>query len=127
MFASGIMLMQLAVGPLAVRMSPSTGPRCILPLQDWIEQYTVNIKQSFIDVPEAKATLTLPDGNIYTLPIIGRQPPIRACTHINKVWLERIGKDIPTTTDELLEVLKLFKTSDPNQNGEADEIPITFT
>ena len=97
-----------------------------LPLQDMIEQYTVNIRASLEAFPKARSILTLPDGNIYTLPIIGKQPPTRATTLINKEWLERIGRDMPTTTDELLEVLRLFKTEDPNENGIADEIPLSF-
>ena len=31
---------------------------------------------------------------------------------------------MPTTTEEFYEVLKAFKTQDPNGNGKADEIPL---
>ena len=33
---------------------------------------------------------------------------------------------MPTTTEELKEVLIAFKTDDPNGNGKADEIPLSF-
>ena len=43
---------------------------------------------------------------------------------INHVWLEKLNLKMPTNTDELYEVLKAFKTKDPNGNGKADEIPL---
>ncbi|MEG1637885.1 MAG: hypothetical protein RR324_10270, partial [Cellulosilyticaceae bacterium] len=40
---------------------------------------------------------------------------------------DKVGMDIPTTTDELYEVLKAFKAGgDLNENGMADEIPLGF-
>lgn len=45
---------------------------------------------------------------------------------INVEWLEKLGLDMPTTTEELKEVLIAFKTKDPNGNGKADEIPLSF-
>lgn len=42
---------------------------------------------------------------------------------INQAWLDKLGLDIPTTWDEFTDVLKAFKTQDPNGNGKADEIP----
>lgn len=47
--------------------------------------------------------------------------------YINKVWLDRLGLAIPTNLDEYYDVLTAFKTGDPNRNGIADEIPLTFT
>ena len=39
-------------------------------------------------------------------------------------WLEKLGIEMPTTTEEFTEMLRAFKTKDPNGNGEADEIPL---
>jgi len=44
--------------------------------------------------------------------------------YINKHWLDKIGKDMPTTTDELFDVLVAFRDNDMNDNGENDEIPL---
>ncbi|MDR1445020.1 MAG: hypothetical protein LBI94_09105, partial [Treponema sp.] len=41
----------------------------------------------------------------------------------NKTWLDKLGLAVPQTTAELANVLKAFKTRDPNGNGIADEIP----
>lgn len=39
-------------------------------------------------------------------------------------WLERVGKDVPTTQDELVDVLRAFKEQDANGNGDpTDELP----
>ena len=51
----------------------------------------------------------------------------RTLWSINKRWLENVGMDIPTTTDEFYEVLKAFKEQDANGNGDPnDEIPYEF-
>ncbi|MDF2591929.1 MAG: extracellular solute-binding protein [Clostridia bacterium] len=127
MFASGNFVDAIGGWVLSDLDVTKYGPMGVmLPLEDLIDKYAPNVKKSFEDYPDAKAMLTLPDGHIYTLPIIGKQPPTRATTSINKVWLQKLGKPIPKTTDELYEVLKLFKTSDPNGNGKADEIPLSF-
>jgi putative aldouronate transport system substrate-binding protein len=97
-----------------------------LPLNKMIEQYGVETKKMFEEVPYAKDLITAPDGNIYAL------PQINECYHcslsqkmwIYKPWLDKLGMKVPTTTDELYEVLKAFKTQDPNGNGKADEVPL---
>lgn len=45
---------------------------------------------------------------------------------INKVWLDKLGLKVPATFDEYYTVLKAFKERDPNGNGKADEIPLSF-
>jgi putative aldouronate transport system substrate-binding protein len=44
---------------------------------------------------------------------------------INHDWLKKLGLEMPRTTEELYQVLKAFKTKDPNGNGKADEIPLS--
>lgn len=45
---------------------------------------------------------------------------------INKTWLDKLGLQMPTTWDELENVLDAFKTQDPNGNGKADEVPMNI-
>lgn len=40
-------------------------------------------------------------------------------------WLKKLNLKVPETADELYNVLKAFKTQDPNGNGKADEIPMS--
>lgn len=37
-------------------------------------------------------------------------------------WLNALGLEAPTTTDELVETMKAFQENDVNQSGEADEV-----
>jgi len=86
----------------------------------------VALYEAFPDV--VKGTMQ-ENGAIYVLPMISYAPRSSnpSCITINSEWLERIGKEIPTTTEELYDVLKAFKEEDPNGNGKADEIPTTLT
>jgi len=54
------------------------------------------------------------------------RPKTRAMMYINQNWLDNLGLDLPTTTEEYFQVLKAFKEQDPNGNGKADEIPLIF-
>lgn len=70
--------------------------------------------------------LTYSDDNIYYFP---KFEPSRVSKNaqtmwINIDWLKTLNMSIPTTTDELYDVLQAFKTMDPNKNGIADEIPL---
>ncbi len=102
----------------------------IIPLEDYInEKDTPNIYKMFQDRPAIKAASVTPDGHIYTLPGIKEFMPdyIENVMYINKAWLDKLDLDVPTTLDELKVVLKAFKEKDPNGNGQADEIPLSFS
>lgn len=43
---------------------------------------------------------------------------------INQEWLKTLNLEMPNSPETLYEVLKAFKTRDPNGNGKADEIPL---
>lgn len=100
----------------------------LVPLEDLIDKYAPNIKKLFEENPEVKKTSTAADGHIYTLPYIDGYQPEDVVTHlfINKKWLEKLGLEIPKTTNEFYEVMRAFKSKDPNGNGKADEIPLTY-
>lgn len=70
--------------------------------------------------------VTTADGNIYAMasyyPAIANEMAFRYW--INQTWLDKLNLDMPATTEEFYEVLKAFKTQDPNGNGKADEIPL---
>lgn len=100
----------------------------IIPLEDLIEQYAPNLKKLLEERPDVKAAITAPDGHIYGLPTweeneLGTNPFFHV---INKAWLDKLGLTFPETLDEYTEALVAFKTQDPNGNGKADEIPLSF-
>ncbi|MFV0400787.1 MAG: hypothetical protein ACK5LX_09260 [Oscillospiraceae bacterium] len=72
------------------------------------------------------SAITSADGNIYCLPKY--EPETWNLTpnrlYMNSVWLEKVGKSVPATTDELYDVLVAFRDGDPNGNGAQDEIGV---
>ncbi|PLR67538.1 ABC transporter substrate-binding protein [Bacillus sp. UMB0893] len=105
----------------------------IVPVEELIEKYMPNLQKVLEDAPEYKAMMTAPDGHIYSFPWIEELGSGKESIHsvdtfpwINVEWLNKLGLKMPTTTEELKEVLIAFKTQDPNGNGKADEIPMSF-
>lgn len=98
-----------------------------LPLNDLIEKYGYNTKRVFEQSPYAYTDAVAPDGNIYALSQVNEayHMTLRNKMWINTQWLDNLGLEMPTTTDELLEVLIAFRDKDPNGNGKKDEIPLT--
>jgi len=104
-----------------------------LPLNDYIEKYAHywNISMDTWASQKEKEDVikyaASPDGNIYAYPnyYIDPADAVSLYMSINKVWLDKLGLEVPTTTDELYTVLKAFKENDANGNGDPnDEIPM---
>lgn len=66
------------------------------------------------------------NGAIYGVPIVETSliDKMQYQLFINVEWLDTLGLEKPTNNEELVEVLRAFKTQDPNGNGLADEIPL---
>ncbi|WP_240418659.1 extracellular solute-binding protein [Paenibacillus periandrae] len=57
---------------------------------------------------------------------VAKTPTIPYDTYfIRKDWLDKLGMQVPKTTDELLEVAKAFADKDPDGNGKKDTFGIT--
>ena len=100
----------------------------LIPLEDLIEKYAPNLTSVFESRPELKAAVTASDGHIYALPNAEELglASVPFFWSINKSWLDDLGLPVPTTIDEYHDALLAFKTNDPNGNGKADEIPLSF-
>lgn len=61
------------------------------------------------------------NGRIYMVPNMVGYPVSGGI--IRQDWLDKLGLPMPTTQEEFVNVLRAFKTQDPNGNGRADEIP----
>lgn len=87
-----------------------------------------NLKDYLNEREEVRKMSTTQDGKLYSLNSdITYAYSARSGNNaivINKAWLDKLGMDIPTTWDEITEVLKAFKENDMNGNGEADEVPL---
>ena len=96
-----------------------------IPLEKYFEQYAPNIME-ILEIPGVRETMTAPDGHIYSIPYIEKAPKVAFNPFINQKWLDNLGLKMPTTTEELREILRAFKTQDANGNGNPnDEIPFT--
>lgn len=103
----------------------------LLPMEDLLEQYSPNAMTILNTLPETRRNVTSTDGHIYMMAAYDGTPRdmLMNATYdqeINKVWLDELGLEVPSTLDELYTVLKAFKENDLNGNGEADEIPWSF-
>lgn len=99
----------------------------LLRLNDYInEELTPNMVLAFEIEPKAKKLITLPDGGIYSVPRIDNDLNEGGVQRhfINTKWLEAIGKEIPETLDDMIEVLYQFKEKDPAGIGSENVVPI---
>lgn len=99
----------------------------IIDLKPYLAEHAPNLwalLQSHEDWMEA---VTLPTGEIAALPAID-ELQFNNAMWINKTWLTKAGLSMPTTADELTEVLRVFRDRDMNGNGKRnDEVPLTFS
>ena len=98
----------------------------LVSISDYIDNMP-NFKKFNKENPLIAAQYQDVDGNMIYAPCIRKDDELRVYLGpmIRQDWLDKLGLKMPTTTDELYNVLKAFKTGDPNGNGKADEIPFT--
>lgn len=85
---------------------------------DWTpyltEELMPNLLKQFDANPSMKAAHIAPDGGIYGIPYITPYPYSTVVGLANRVyvrqsWLDAVGKKVPTTQEEFLDVLRAFK------------------
>jgi putative aldouronate transport system substrate-binding protein len=91
--------------------------KVIIPLENLIMNNTKNVREA-LEVPGIRASMTLPDGHIYSPPYLVEEPLVSFNPWINKNWLDQLGLQVPTTTDELKQVLIAFRDRIPNVAGQ---------
>jgi len=97
-----------------------------------METYAPKVKADYDSFPTLWQSVTWGDGSIRGLVTGGSVPgtPGTGATSfhvINEELLEKAGKEVPTTADELYEVLKYFKENDMDGDGDpTNEIPMSF-
>lgn len=100
----------------------------VLPLNQYLDTVSVGYKAAFEELDGLRDYITTPDGNIYSLPNVDGSLHVQYNMKLwlNTTWLDNLGLEMPTTTDELYTVLKAFKEQDANGNGDPnDEIPLS--
>lgn len=94
---------------------------------DNLQTYAPHVVADYETIHGGLDSVTWPDGSIRSL-MTGKQTSYEndaeGIMYINKEWLEKAGKEIPTTTEEFYDVLCAFRDGDMNGNGNTtDEIP----
>ncbi|PYI56674.1 ABC transporter substrate-binding protein [Paenibacillus flagellatus] len=87
-----------------------------------IDKYGPHIKASLSQETLDAAKV---DGKLYGIPV-KTLANVSSSLMIRKDWLDKLGLKMPTTTDELVAVLKAFKEKDPGGNG-AKNIPFAIS
>ncbi len=105
--------------------------KMLVPIDNYIDEYSIYLKNFFNDFPELKNSVTAPDGRIYTFPSYTDSSETEGVNqrhfYMNTKWLSDLNLAMPATTDDLYNTLKLFKENDMNGNGSnSDEMPLTF-
>lgn len=95
-------------------------------LEDYAKSGEIACLDDYIDDKCERFNDIKVDGSVYCAPNIGRKKSAGAgqILWLNVKWLQKLNIAIPTTTEELEDVLTAFKNSDINGNGIKDEIPL---
>lgn len=98
-----------------------------LNIKDLLAENTPNFNKVLEENPEVKADITAPDGNIYAMPQLYMDFPSLGVNKLwfNDNWMEALDAELPTTMDELYDLMVRMHTEDPNGNGEQDELPLS--
>jgi putative aldouronate transport system substrate-binding protein len=98
----------------------------LMPLDDLIEKHSITYKAFLAQNPGVRKAALMSDGKMYqfgksNLIVPNRDVLIRAD------WLEKLGLEIPETTDDLYNVAKAFAEQDPDGNGIKDTYGIVVS
>lgn len=122
-----VLLVDNAISTESILQYGSNG--IFLPLNEYMADPSV--MPNYNNIPDEdkavmEAAQLMADGNMYSFskfePSTWNMTPNRM--FINKAWLDKLGLSIPSTTDELKDVLIAFRDQDPNGNGIQDEIGV---
>ena len=98
----------------------------VLNLSDYAE-YMPDIVQTFEDIPSLQQNNCNADGDIVRIPGISYNVQhVTNWGNIRVDWLNELGMEVPTTTEEFKAVLKAFQDNDMNGNGKKDELYFAY-
>ncbi|WP_042201109.1 extracellular solute-binding protein [Paenibacillus camerounensis] len=91
----------------------------LMPLDDLIEQHSVEYKALLEKYPQLKQAGIKSDGKLYEFGRMNEVYPL-VSVFIRQDWLDKLGLSVPATQEEFLAVAKAFTEQDPDGNGVDD-------
>ena len=99
----------------------------LVAIDDLVDTYSTGLKPLLEQYSGVDASARSADGKLYALPgfnTLNANLTSHRNLWINKTWLDNLNLAIPTTTDELLNVLRAFRDNDADGDGNpSNEIP----
>jgi len=126
MFSSGDFPDVSFSGPTDDQIQSVIDKGLIYEMSSLIEQYSPNWKAYFASHDYARKVCTMPDGKIWSLPIVRDEDSnsgIRDQWMINVQWMNELNLTMPKTTDEFYAYLKALKDNAGKGTIPADVIP----
>ena len=81
----------------------------VMDMTDIFEEYASDMYKEFLDADGgATRGYSTQNGRLMGLPLTGAQPDDIAIFTIRKDWLDKVGMEVPTTIDELVEAAQAF-------------------
>lgn len=91
------------------------------------EEHASDLTRTAIEMgPEAKASATF-DGKLMALPPDGNYDASLSLLYLRSDWLKKLNLEAPRTFEELENIIRAFKTQDPDGNGKDDTYGIALT
>lgn len=101
----------------------------VIPLDDLMKEYAPNWSRILDENAYAKKVTTMPDGKIYSLPYIhddDAEKGFRDQLLANVKWLDELGLEVPTTTEEFRNALRAIKANAGKGSIPENAIPWVF-
>ena len=92
-----------------------------------LQNFAPNFYNFYSTNSSVKKAMTFEGNAVYSFPqgVESIANKVAGKLFINQNWLKKVGKSLPTNTQELYDVLVAFRDKDPNGNGIKDEIPLS--
>jgi putative aldouronate transport system substrate-binding protein len=98
----------------------------LLPLDDLIKKHSTNYKNLLEQFPSLAKAGMKSDGKIYEFARLNEVRPQNGIV-IRKDWLDKLGLEVPKTTEDLYLVAKAFAERDPDGNGQKDTYGLSLS
>ncbi len=105
------------ISPVNGDVGKDIGPKgALVPIDEYLDQMP-NFKAKLMEDPNVYASLVASDGHIYNMPRFSEQITYKSVPLIRADMVEAVGKEMPTTWDELIDVLAAIKEKFPDTIG----------